>query len=269
MTIGGRDSQVIDCAKIIRLGFLRKVYGILSIQLLTTALVCTCAMKMTGQYVGAYETLSMGSFIVSSRAFYWFIFVISFVLLIALLCYKNTYPVNYCLLGSWTLSISFSVATACVVVLCDPMVVTGQQEIIPLSLAKDGPAGSLALFQNSVYCAVGTASEKSGTNSVLLAVAITAAIFVTLTAFTFQSKWDFSFLGAGLGASLWILILWGIGMSLFGGGFGEMRYWYRCAPVPSLPGFFDCPRSESSAFFSAACSGLSSSLCISFTIPGR
>jgi FtsH-binding integral membrane protein len=188
-------------------------------------------MKMTGQYVGTYETLSMGSFIVSSRAFYIFIFIISFVLLIALLCFKNTYPVNYCLLGAWTLSISFSVATACVVVLCDPMVVTGRQEILPFSLAKDGTPGGLTLFQGSVYCAVGTASEKSGTNSVLLAVAITTAIFLSLTVFTFQSKWDFSFLGAGLGASLWILILWGIGMSLFGGGLGEMRYWYRCAVV--------------------------------------
>ncbi len=202
--------------------------------MLATALVCACAMKMTGQYVGTYETLSLGSFIVSSRAFYWFIFIVSFVLLVALLCFKNTYPVNYCLLGVWTLSISFSVATACVVVLCDPMVVTSRQEVLPFSLAKDGAAGALTLFQDSVYCAVGTASEKSGTNSVLLAVVITTAIFLSLTAFTFQSKWDFSFLGAGLSASLSILILWGFGMVLFGGGFGEMRYWYRCALVPGL-----------------------------------
>jgi FtsH-binding integral membrane protein len=194
-------------------------------------------MKMTGQYVGSYETLSMGSFIVGSRAFSWFIIIISLVLLISLLCYKNTYPVNYYLLGTWTVSISFSVATSCVMVLCDPMVVTGRQEILPLSLVRDGAPGGLSLFQNSVYCAVGTASEKSGTNSVLLAVAITTAIFLSLTAFTFQSKWDFSFLGAGLGATLWILILWGFGMALFGGGFGEMRYWFRCSAAPPSPGF--------------------------------
>ena len=215
-----------DCHKLIRLGFLRKVYGILTVQLMATAFVCYLAMKLTGQYVGSYETLSLGSFIVSSRAFYWFIFVTSFALLIALLCFKNIYPVNYLLLSGWTLAISCSVASACVVALCDPMVVTQQQQLLPLSLAVKGGAGNIALFENSVYCAVGTEVEQHGTNAVLMAVGITTTLFLGLTAFTFQSKWDFSFLGAGLASLLWILIFWGICMALFGST-SEARYWYR------------------------------------------
>lgn len=200
----------------------------MSIQLLLTAFVCFVAMKMTGQYVGSYATLSLGSFIVSSRAFYWFIFIVSIILLVALLCFKNVYPVNYALLGGWTLSLSFSVATACVVVLCDPMVVTQNQEFAPLSIAQQEPtAGSLKLYQDSFYCAVGTSVEKSGSNAVLIAMTVTASLFLALTAFTLQSKWDFSFLGAGLGAALWILIFWGFGMALFGSS-GDLRYYYRC-----------------------------------------
>ncbi|MGH0165315.1 UNVERIFIED_CONTAM: hypothetical protein FKN15_048700 [Acipenser sinensis] len=42
---------------------------------------------------------------------------------------------------------------------------------------------------------------------VLQAFALTAAVFVGLTAYTFQSRRDFSKLGAGLFACLWILII--------------------------------------------------------------
>ena len=48
------------------------------------------------------------------------------------------------------------------------------------------------------------------------AVFITATVFLILSIFTLQSKWDFSFLGAGLGMCLWILILWGFFGIIFG-----------------------------------------------------
>mmetsp|Transcript_12301 Transcript_12301/g.18876 ORF Transcript_12301/g.18876 Transcript_12301/m.18876 type:complete len:322 (-) Transcript_12301:42-1007(-) len=51
---------------------------------------------------------------------------------------------------------------------------------------------------------------------VLEAVFITATVFIVLTLYTLQSKWDFSFLGAGLGMSLWVLILWGFFAAIFG-----------------------------------------------------
>ena len=42
------------------------------------------------------------------------------------------------------------------------------------------------------------------------------AVFALLTGFTMQSKYDFSFMGAGLSSALWILILWGLFSYLFG-----------------------------------------------------
>jgi len=41
-------------------------------------------------------------------------------------------------------------------------------------------------------------------------------LFAVLTLFTFQSKVDWSFMGAGLSSALWILIFWGLFSALFG-----------------------------------------------------
>ena len=45
---------------------------------------------------------------------------------------------------------------------------------------------------------------------VLEALGITASVTVGLTVYTFRSKTDFSYLGAGLGAGLWVLIAGGL-----------------------------------------------------------
>lgn len=58
--------------------------------------------------------------------------------------------------------------------------------------------------------------ELGAGDLVLEAVAITASVFIILTIFTLQSKWDFSFMGAGLGMCLWIMILWGFFAIIFG-----------------------------------------------------
>jgi len=62
----------------------------------------------------------------------------------------------------------------------------------------------------TAYCADG----EQGI--VLEAVFLTGCIFVGLTIFTFQSKIDFSFLGAGLSMGLGALILWGLFAMIFG-----------------------------------------------------
>ena len=188
-------------------------------------------MTLTGEYVGGFPTLSFGSFIVSSTAFYWTTFALTFALLIALLCFKDRYPINYILLSAWTITMAFTVASACVVVLCDPMVQQGNAALLPLSNAN-AKDGSWQLYKGTIFCVVGTESFNSGTNSVLMALGITAGLFLGLTTFTFQSRWDFSYLGAGLGAALWILIIWGICISIFGGG-GLARYLYRQAYAES------------------------------------
>eukprot|EP00484_Ammonia_sp_Unknown_P021159 CAMPEP_0197037092 /NCGR_PEP_ID=MMETSP1384-20130603/14392_1 /TAXON_ID=29189 /ORGANISM="Ammonia sp." /LENGTH=253 /DNA_ID=CAMNT_0042467351 /DNA_START=15 /DNA_END=776 /DNA_ORIENTATION=+ len=51
---------------------------------------------------------------------------------------------------------------------------------------------------------------------VIQAFVLTIVLFLALTIFTIQSKWDFSFLGFGLFACLWILIIWGIINLIFG-----------------------------------------------------
>jgi len=59
-------------------------------------------------------------------------------------------------------------------------------------------------------------AEAGAEDLVLEAMFITATVFVVLTCFTLNSKFDFSFLGAGLGAALWIMILWGLAAMIFG-----------------------------------------------------
>ena len=78
------------------------------------------------------------------------------------------------------------------------------------------------------FDAIGTPYADAGGNSVLMAAGLTASIFLALTAYTLQSRIDFSFLGAGLFAAVWVLIIWGIVMSFMGGSGTSpaMQYWY-------------------------------------------
>ena len=65
-------------------------------------------------------------------------------------------------------------------------------------------------------------AEAGAGGLVVEALFLTAGVFAGLTLFAWQSKIDFSFLGAGLGAGLWLLLLWGLFGALFGGGGGAM-----------------------------------------------
>lgn len=145
--------------------FIRKVYSILAFQLVwtgaVTAFLTVHAPAQT--YVlthGWPVTLSM---------------VLSIVLIIALMCYKDREPLNAYLLAAFTTVEAFLVGTIV-----------------------------------SAYCAAGMRGV------VLEAVFLTGAVFVGLTLFTFQSKIDFSFLGAGLSMGLGALILWGFFAMIFG-----------------------------------------------------
>eukprot|EP00579_Thalassiosira_antarctica_P000159 CAMPEP_0201866240 /NCGR_PEP_ID=MMETSP0902-20130614/887_1 /ASSEMBLY_ACC=CAM_ASM_000551 /TAXON_ID=420261 /ORGANISM="Thalassiosira antarctica, Strain CCMP982" /LENGTH=287 /DNA_ID=CAMNT_0048391163 /DNA_START=37 /DNA_END=900 /DNA_ORIENTATION=- len=74
----------------------------------------------------------------------------------------------------------------------------------------------------TAYCAAG---ERG---IVLEAVFLTGAIFVGLTVFTFQSKIDFSFLGAFLSMGLGAIFLWGLFAMIFGIQTGYVYALFGC-----------------------------------------
>lgn len=150
----------------IRHAFIRKVYMILTGQLMVT--FASCALMSLHEPT---RTFVLGS----GMPLYWFNAVSMFVLVCFLSAYKRSYPINMILLSAFTVSSSYLVGTV------------------------------TAMF-----------AEAGAGDLVLEAVFITATVFIILTIFTLQSKWDFSFLGAGLGMSLWILILWGLFAAIFG-----------------------------------------------------
>ncbi|GAA6103243.1 protein lifeguard 4 [Tachysurus ichikawai] len=131
----------------IRMDFLRKVYTILSVQIiLTTAL---SALFMFCEPIKNFVHSSPSLVLLSAIG--------SLLLIIALAIYRHQHPVNLYLLLAFV-------------------------------------SRSLTFYEYSV---------------VLQAFVLTSAVFVGLTAYTLQSKRDFSKLGAGLFAGLWILIIAG------------------------------------------------------------
>lgn len=145
--------------------FIRKVYTILSFQLIGTGIVS--ALMILHAPTQAY-VLTHGWPVNLS-------IVMSLVLIVALMCYKDKSPVNMYLLCAFTAVESVLVGTV-----------------------------------TTAYCA-------SGYQGIVLeAVFLTGAIFIGLTLFTFQSKIDFSFMGAALSMGLGAMILWGLFAMIFG-----------------------------------------------------
>jgi len=140
----------------IRLGFLRKVYGILSSQLALTAIVGCLTMLFQD---------AVRSFLVSNP---WILIVsllLNFVSLIGMYVYRKTTPHNFVLLFIFTLVESITVGF--VIVHYDVM-------------------------------------------AVLISLILTLVVSISLTIYTFQSKRDFSSLGAGLFAGLIVLFCGGM-----------------------------------------------------------
>jgi FtsH-binding integral membrane protein len=95
-------SPVAEASRIVRLGFIRKVYGILTIQLMATAFVCALAMKLTSsEPVSGYHVLSFGTFLAASSGFRIFIFIFTLLVLFGLFAFANKYPHNMIILTIW------------------------------------------------------------------------------------------------------------------------------------------------------------------------
>jgi len=95
--------------------------------------------------------------------------------------------------------------------------------IFALSIYKRSyPTNIILLSMFTLSCAytigVVTAmyAQAGAEELVLEATFVTAVVFIVLTIYTLQSKRDFSFLNAGLGAGLWIMIIWGLFAMIFG-----------------------------------------------------
>lgn len=92
-------SNVAQSHVTVRLGFLRKVYGILSVQLAFTTLVGMIVMSWTG----LQETIHNNSWIVILNL------VLTLVIMLALMAKRTDFPTNYYLLGAFTFFESISV----------------------------------------------------------------------------------------------------------------------------------------------------------------
>lgn len=144
----------------IRMAFLRKVYSILSLQVLLTTV--TSAIFLYCESIRVFVHASPALILVFALGSLGFIF--------ALTLNRHKHPLNLYLLFGFTLLEALTVG--------------------------------IAVTFYDVYV-------------VLQAFILTTAVFLGLTAYTLQSKRDFSKFGAGLFAVLWILCLSGILKSFF------------------------------------------------------
>jgi len=148
---------------VLRWGFIRKVYGILSVQLVLTTLVSAIVVF----------TPAVTGFLQSNSWSLIFISILPLILLCPLYYYHQSHPLNLVLLGLFTVAISLTVGIVC------------------------------ALTEGII---------------VLEALILTAAVVVSLTAYTYWAAskgYDFSYLGPILFVGVIILILFGIIQTFF------------------------------------------------------
>lgn len=103
--VGGinRGLPVYQGSADVKAGFIRKVYGILSVQLLFT--VASSAFFMFHEPTRLFVLANPGMMLGASLAPFGF--------LLALHCHKDRHPLNMALLGGFTLSITYTVGVVC------------------------------------------------------------------------------------------------------------------------------------------------------------
>eukprot|EP00331_Platyophrya_macrostoma_P030336 CAMPEP_0176446492 /NCGR_PEP_ID=MMETSP0127-20121128/24363_1 /TAXON_ID=938130 /ORGANISM="Platyophrya macrostoma, Strain WH" /LENGTH=245 /DNA_ID=CAMNT_0017832547 /DNA_START=24 /DNA_END=761 /DNA_ORIENTATION=- len=99
-----------DCSINPRLGFIRKVYGIITAQLVFTVLVCWYAMFTFLDGFGAFIVQNEGILVAA--------IIVNFISMCVVFCCKNVardVPTNYILLGIFTFTEAYSVAVICTI----------------------------------------------------------------------------------------------------------------------------------------------------------
>jgi len=110
MKAGHRNAQLGGITKEqIQLGFIRKVYGIVCLQITATAAVGAL-------FVGPLRPTVLSIVVQSPRLFNWGTFISSMVALVALQVCKKNYPVNLWILGAFTMIMSLNVGVVCAMV---------------------------------------------------------------------------------------------------------------------------------------------------------
>ena len=161
----------------VRLGLVRKVYALLSVQLALTA-------PITLPFV---TSPSVVTWYMKNVWLMWLCAVIMFILIFPLFFYREKHPANVYLLIGFTVVSSMVVASACASVVCSPV-------------------------DDDSRCDIDPDKQLVVAN----AASVTMVTFFLLTAFVWLTKIDFGFLGLILGPLLGILIIWGIFAAIFG-----------------------------------------------------
>jgi len=89
----GGKSRLLITPESMRLGFIRKVYSILSVQLLMSAITA----------ISFSFVQPIHDFVMSSPGMFTAAMILPIVFILLLFCFKNTYPINFTLLGLFTI----------------------------------------------------------------------------------------------------------------------------------------------------------------------
>ncbi|CEM37986.1 unnamed protein product [Vitrella brassicaformis CCMP3155] len=177
-----------DVHTTIRHGFIRKVYGILSVQLLITtvmaACLCTDAAKL---------------FIAKNAAILWVAMAVQLVLTFVMMCFSGLmrqFPTNYILLGVWTAVEGLLVGSICAF--------TDPQLVLVAAALTTGIVLSLTLF------AFQTKYDFTGIGPYLfvccIALFLTGLVLMIMSACGLHFKWA-HIIYAGLGVLLFSIYL--------------------------------------------------------------
>lgn len=108
--MGARRSQRGTMPDSVRLGFVRKVYGILATQVLFTVLTVVACMFWSPLHYGIISFATR-----NGRLLQFFLTVPPFVMLLMMHCLKHSYPMNFACLSIFTAFIAADVGLVCAV----------------------------------------------------------------------------------------------------------------------------------------------------------
>ena len=186
----------------IRNGFLRKVYGIITAQVLLTILVSVLFMYYPpfAEWVAdpCFLAGPTDATVYCDGRLVWGIHILTLLTLFACFIFKNEYPLNYICLFAFTMMISITVGIIC------------------------------SVFRQAI-----------GDEVILLSFCLTAFSFVSLTLMTLQSRIQFDWLAFPLLIGLLLLILTGCLARVFHLSFLYMAYSYAGAAIFMIYIVFD------------------------------